>query len=857
MIFRKYVLLVFFIINVSFGYATHFIGGELSYRLIDSSKSSYEVALKLYIDCEVGNAVMPNDALIKIASIGDSMQIQINRVFRETVNPNEYSQPCLVLKDFICVEIGYFIDTLILPDTVGGYQLYYNGCCRNVGAVNIVSGDGYGVSLTIPDSSVAYQNSSPVFEFLPPIAVCLNETFSFNHSAIDIDGDSLVYRLCAPKAFESSSQTVPVTFMGGFNDQFPFGNGATSLDPITGVFQATPDVIGQYQFGICVDEYRNGVLIGSSLRDFQINVGECTSPEVSFESPSVSCGDTVNFNNTSLGNRFLWDFGDLSTIMDTSTQKNPFYVYPDTGMYAVTLIISPNDTCRDTVVKNIFITPNIFPNFTMIDTVCLYDSIVLKDVSITNDSVKIIDWTWFLANNQDTLNGSEVNYKVSNFFNKNMTLQITSELGCVKSLTKPLFINFRSIAGIDSIMPVCNGDPIAFVNTTDQGLSYFWDFGDLFINTDTSSLKSPAYTYSDTGQYNVLLIADGGSGQCLDSAMMQVVVVPTLSPGFLLSRDTICMDEPITLTDTSFVQYGGVVNQRLWTLGDGDTAIDSSFLHGYSNPGTYNINLELTTDKGCIKNISSKVIVNNLSIAALDIGEDSTSCINESICYDLSLFGVYTFDSSFMVSANQACIAVLDSQQMHTYFAEDVFGFGCKIMDTFSIIGLSPPKVKAIPDSFEVKIGEAINSEAIGNANQYSWLNSNLNNISIGSKISIIAEESTFIILQGLKNGCLAYDTIKIVVLFDPLLEIPSAFTPDGDGLNDELVLFSKDISEIVFSIYNRWGQKVFFTKDQSQTWDGMYDGKEQEIGVYTYQIEATFLDNNKVSKAGSLSLIR
>ena len=109
-------------------------------------------------------------------------------------------------------------------------------------------------------------------------------------------------------------------------------------------------------------------------------------------------------------------------------------------------------------------------------------------------------------------------------------------------------------------------------------------------------------------------------------------------------------------------------------------------------------------------------------------------------------------------------------------------------------------------------------------------------------------------------NGCFATDSVEVKVLNanegDYLM--PSAFTPNGDGLNDCYgVKYWGVVENIEFSIYNRWGERVFFSKDPSACWDGTYKGVRQDAGVFVYMIRANTSCTENLFRKGTFVLIR
>lgn len=90
-----------------------------------------------------------------------------------------------------------------------------------------------------------------------------------------------------------------------------------------------------------------------------------------------------------------------------------------------------------------------------------------------------------------------------------------------------------------------------------------------------------------------------------------------------------------------------------------------------------------------------------------------------------------------------------------------------------------------------------------------------------------------------------------------PNIFVPNAFTPNGDGENDVVLVRGGGITDIEFIIYNRWGEEVFRTEDQSAGWDGTYKGDMAEPAVFVYYLEAICDDGQKYTEKGNITLIR
>lgn len=106
-------------------------------------------------------------------------------------------------------------------------------------------------------------------------------------------------------------------------------------------------------------------------------------------------------------------------------------------------------------------------------------------------------------------------------------------------------------------------------------------------------------------------------------------------------------------------------------------------------------------------------------------------------------------------------------------------------------------------------------------------------------------------------NGCIGRDTVIVSVNFEDVIDVASAFSPDGDGFNDVLNVLGVGITELDFRIYNRYGQLVFKTTDPEEGWDGTMEGKPVNQGVYVYTLKYTLVNGSEGKKSGNITLIK
>lgn len=351
--------------------ATHIVGGEMTYRYLGANQ--YEIKLKLYIDCFNGNpSAIAQDAYANVTIFeGDSgkyLPSLCQSILRDApVRVSKTNYNCIKISPNACVDAYEYVKTVTLPPIKGGYYLSFQRCCRNNTIVNIINplSTGENIWTKVNDTTNIGYNSSPEFKNLPPNFLCTNAPLIFDHSATDADGDSLVYEFFHPYTGANSPNPRPecnqyqnppftqIQFESAYSyyDAIP-STPTVSLNKSTGQLKITPTLPGQFVVGIVVKEFRKGVLIGYTQRDYQFNVQNCVFETTSaFVNPSVNCNREVFFtNNSQNADAYRWEFGDSTTLADTSLAKDGYYRYPKPGSYWVRLKASKGN-CVDSIVK--------------------------------------------------------------------------------------------------------------------------------------------------------------------------------------------------------------------------------------------------------------------------------------------------------------------------------------------------------------------------------------------------------------------------------------------------------------------------------------------------------------------------
>lgn len=622
--------------------ASHIVGGEIIYDYLGANK--YKITLKIYRDCSsqspfdgigaAGPAYITvydsHDTLIGLYDIGAPVITKV---------PPAFNNACIDAPNNICIEEGIYIDTLTLPPKTGGYLIVYQRCCRNANIINLVNSNSNNEGATyftkIPGPEEALVNNSPRFKKFPPIYICNNVNIKFDHSAIDPDGDQLVYSLNAPFAgldgcCASLVQTpppsnpicpwppascpqvatlppyAPVLFVSPYSGTYPIpSNPAFSINPNTGELSGTPTMVAQYVVGVRVEEYRNNVLINTHFRDFQFTVIGCTVnvlSAVADQTPQCQ-GQNISFINKSLNNSsnpiYHWDFGVANLSTDTSNLFNPSYSYPDTGIYMLTLITNPGKPCTDTLKKPVYVYPLLDVNFAHPDKQCFKNNAFNFSPQGTFALQATFAWNFSGNANPSTSNNKNVtgvNFLQGGLFKVKL---LAKQFACRDSFIDTIRVIGRPKAKINNLPgKLCDPAYVGFSNgsSSELPLKYYWSFS----NGKTSTEFEPTQVFSPAGNFEATLIVET-TVLCKDTSVYKIspiVVYPKPEAVFLVTPKETSIFEPEINVKSHFSNENQ--ESSVFFFGDGASASASQTQHAYNAYGNYTITQIVTNSFGCM-----------------------------------------------------------------------------------------------------------------------------------------------------------------------------------------------------------------------------------------------------------------
>jgi gliding motility-associated-like protein len=164
-----------------------------------------------------------------------------------------------------------------------------------------------------------------------------------------------------------------------------------------------------------------------------------------------------------------------------------------------------------------------------------------------------------------------------------------------------------------------------------------------------------------------------------------------------------------------------------------------------------------------------------------------------------------------------------------------------------------------VTQSTTIKLGESVQLNA-DSALYFSWYpdNGSLSNTNINDPVARPMVSTTYYVVGINQYGCRDTDSVHVEVLFDPIF-IPSAFSPNKDGLNDVFRVGNLGYYTLVqMSVYDRWGELVYEDNSGSDGgWDGTYKGKPMDMGTFFYYIIVRRPDEKQITYKGDLTLLR
>jgi len=873
---KKSIILALLICFCTCSFARHLKGGWIQYEYVSSSggTSTYKVTVYLFVSCTTSG---PTQQVIlgvfDASSHASVLTKNIANTAENTITKSTFD-PCLSDPPAICYMVYTYVSTIQLSDNTNGYVLTVQDALRVDGIVNVSNSANDGITITanIPGTigGVDYhKNTSPYFVFKDTAVICYSSPFTYLFNATDVDGDSLSYYFSdglnvVGAGMNTSGQapaspTYPsLTYTSGYSGSTPLGNNVI-INPVTGVISGTaPATTGPYVVAVYVKEWRNGVLINTTKKELQINVADCSLTGANLNPSYINCDNfTFTFQNESTASNissYLWNFGVTNSTTDTSTQASPVYTYTDTGTYTLKLRVSNKGGCSDSTTASVKVYPGFTPDFTIAGS-CYQSPFTFTDASYTKYG-SINTWSWNFGDNvtaADTSSQKSPSWQYSAAGDVTVTLAITSTKGCNASVNKTVTVNNKPTIYLpftDTL--ICSNDTLP-LKVTSSGNTFIWRPAYNIISSNTAN---PLVYPNDTTVYTVT-VQDKG---CIDSATVTVNVLPYITVT-LIADTAICKTDSITLQPVSYAL------SYLWTeQGETQTLSSNAVKYPEAAPQfttTYYVKANLGH---CQDSARTTVYVSPYPTAT--VSTDVGICYGKTVnLHANTTAAYYAWSPANGLYQYNTLNPIAGPQQTTTFYftVRDTFYCSKPVTDSIVVTVIPPIKVNAGNDTFVV-LNQPVQLAATANntAVNFVWQPPMyLNNAYIYNPVVTVAGTATdsvvYLVTATTPEGCSGADAVTVKIFKTaPGIFIPTAFTPNGDGVNDVLLPVAAGIEKFnYFRVFNRWGQLVFQTAQTGKGWDGSINGLLQPTGTYVYMVQAVDYLGNTIFRKGTVVLIR
>jgi gliding motility-associated-like protein len=698
--------------------------------------------------------------------------------------------------------------------TVGLVVMDVNGCkdtlVRNIAVYNIAP------NYTISDQTI-----------------CLPDTLSFNNLTL--------------------SDTTITSWSWDFGDGSP---GSASANP-THIYNSAPGTTITTTLTVtnilgCTSTFSKPITVYTPVSSISNVPNICLGQSVTLTASDYTAqGSNLAYN---------WNFGDGNL----GTGNNLTHTYATAGTHTVTLTYNEVATgCTGTTTKIINIqdypTANYFTDVDSLAALCNP-----QQVNFTNSSVSATPITslWDWGAGIATTSGLSLVFATGTH---TITLVVSTSYGCKDTISKVL-----NVVGPDgdftmSANNICKGDAITFtlIDTLDVA-SYSWDFGD-GTSIDNTSPATHVYNFLPPSGQTVAKLTVYGEDNVCPVVVQYPVFIHYVKADFTRnggSADTIiCLGESILFTNTSSPPTGNIYT---WALGDGTNSSSSTTItHTFPSAGTYNTSLiAVNSTLGCRDTTTKSVVVVDLPVV---------NALGDSVCkFSTAQLSVENYNALNGWTYSWSPSAELNNSSIYnpTFTGINSGTYTLTVTDTNNCSNTDDAYLYVVPPltgfTFDttIVIGDSIYLP-ISNENGsilFTWTpETGLSCLQCSNPgVRPLTETSYSLYAEdvfGCSNATYEFD---IHIHPETFIDLPTTFTPNGDGVNDIIYVKGWGIKELKsFMIYNRWGELVFETSDIDVGWNGIYKGILQNNDIYVYKVRATSWSDKELTKEGHINLMR
>ena len=781
---KKFLLISLMLCSSLASVATHTKGGWMYYEYlgrgtVNPTNYRYKIVLKVYMICDASSGQLDesvnfsffdgqNDSWIRDVTVRLSENPRISNCTLSSCNP------CISNIPSICYMIATYETEVELEARPAGYTVAYQRCCRISGILNVNNSNSVGDTwfTKIPGTTALAsgpQNSSPQFVANDTAIVCAENFFTFNFTATDKEGDSLTYEFAPAFSGGSSGNPAPITsapppfssvpYKYPFTSTQPLGTGV-SINKSTGVVSGMAPSSGVYVLTVKANEFRDGILIGSSQKSLHLQVADCFPIQATLNPTYITCdGFSLTFRNETPNSNikaYRWEFDDpASGALNVSESANPTHVFTDTGVYRIKLFVNRGLTCSDSTISEVKVYPGFFPGFTRTGQ-CVNSPVSFRDTSKTKYGT-VNSWRWDFgdpAETGDTSLAQHPSYVYKKAGTYTVQLTVTNELGCFKVATEKITIIDNPVVKVAfRDTAYCGNDTLQLAATANVTGTYNWQPGPHILRSNTANpLVFP--------KSNTTYIVTFDAGGCRDTDTVFV------QPKFDFAVTTSAVPTSICEGDTTVLSAVAnyPVTDFTWSPASSVADLSNGTTQAFPKTNT-TYTVSARWGNNCIATHQTAIAVKTL--IKTNAGADAYVCENGT-GVGLQATGGQNFSWSPATGLSNAQIAnpVANPASTTTYTVTS-FTPGCQTptTDTITITFRETPEIFMPRDTLICSIDTLLLPVSAPLANRYTWSPAyNISNTAVASPSVSPDRPTTYVLRIADAFNCTNTDSVFVDV---------------------------------------------------------------------------------------------
>lgn len=730
--------------------------------------------------------------------------------------------------------------------------------------------------------------------------------------------DSVVMLINKPPAvfgsvtptLQCKNNVTPLTLAGSFSNAI----GATWTGGNGGSFGApganttyTPSLADLAAGGTTLVLSSQGPSVGCVNTSATYTVGFVDPPTVSVLSSTIACtnSQSVAISGTVVGSNvtYSWSTGNGQGFFSPSnTSLSTSYFFGGTDLLQpsiqITLTVIDNTALCSNVAGNMVINIQPEPSLTLATqpTVCASIGVIALQGTVTGGGAGAISWS--------TPNGSgafvpvpptDANYTISQNDTiagvNTLTFVANSVGGFCPAVSNTITVTIIKLPfiSVNNSTSVCQFAAITLSGSVSgYTTAGYWIAGGsvggsslnpgiplnggFFPNNSAlGGIYYPSQSDISTGSVVITLNSASVTGiNCPSNRSFTITFVPSPEADFSFSTKR-CVGDPIGFLNISNPNGTNITGAN-WNFDNGFTSIGNpSVITTYTAPGIYNITFTVigtnSLNISCSDTISKIMSVNGLPNPDFSMNNACVGIVAQLTNLSLPANGNFTWffgpTATPSISSAQTPSNIIFSQNgpISVDLKEVIAATQCSASVTKVV------NVNAQPNA---EFGMTNNPTVAQEPVYYSDFST-----PTGSLVTWLwnfgdeASDTGRAVTHNYQNGGVYYVTLTVIddqgctdttikrIEVNLIPQVPTGFTPNGDGNNDRLFVKGGPFNKMKFRIYNNWGEKIYESEDQLEGWDGKKDGKDQPVGVYVWTLEVDLYNNRTVRKNGDVTLMR